>query len=158
MQEYNLITLRNVNHNDKKWILHELRIFSEFFGTRFPVVSDDDVYMFNLIEEFYTKHIFIMAEGEAKGRMGFIGATFAPHIFNPAIKTLTLAAWWVSEPNRNSRAGYMLLKKLIEIGKLKADWIILAFSGKCPVKSSSIRKLGFKPTESCFLMEVLPCP
>lgn len=151
-----MITIRNANDKDTEWIIHELRDFSKEFGTKLEPMGNDD-YIAKLIKEFTDNHIFLVADGESVGLMGFIAGLVTPHIFNPNIMTICPAVWWVSKCYRNSRAGSMLLKKYIEIGKQKADWVILSYSRSCPIKDSTVKKLGFIETEKSFLMEGALC-
>lgn len=148
-----MISLRKPTLSDMEWICDELKIFSDQFGTKLSSMGDI-AHVESLIQKASEEHVFIIAESSSMGPMGFISGVFVPHLFNPGIKVLTLAIWWVCEQFRNSRAGSMLLKRFIEIGKQNADWIIVGTGLSCPVKEQTILNLGFIPKEKSYLCEV----
>lgn len=148
-----MISLRKLNLGDMEWICSELKTFSEQAGTKLPLMGDV-AYIESLIQKFSEEHLFLIADSASMGPMGFLVGMFTPHLFNPKVRTAVLVVWWVSEKFRNSRAGAMLLKRFIEIGKTKADWIILGTSLDCPVKEKTITNLGFTLKEKSYFMEV----
>lgn len=166
------ITVRPATENDVTWIIHQLRDFSQFYGTNkqlFTSAEQIRAPFTNLIE----KHIVLIAEdvqdvgadvlsaqaetvspGRALMRLGFMAGTLAPHPFNPDIRVLTEIFWWTSNDKRNSRAGAKLLNTFIEIGKKTADWVALGISGPSRVNEKHLLKRGFHLQERIYLMEV----
>lgn len=146
------ISIRRAVPNDLRWIIPELRTFSNFYGTKKNLFEENQETIDSLLGVI-TDHVFIIAEKNGEG-IGFICGLINPHIYNRSFKILTELFWWVNEQNRNSKAGLMLLKEFINTGKENADWITFGLMETTPVKEKSILKYGFKKMETNFLMEV----
>jgi hypothetical protein len=148
-----MIFLRNPRFTDLDWICDELKKFSSFLKTKNEMMGDRE-YVKALIMRVADEHIFLVAESEKTGLMGFISALATPHLFNPKIKTICIVVWWVADKYRNSRAGSMLLKEVIRVGKEQANWISLAINSNCPIKEAALKNLGFQTAEINHIMEV----
>jgi hypothetical protein len=138
--------------SDIEWILPELKRFSEFYGTRKQLYSDDEQAR-SLIEVFINRHVlFVARDGAAP--CGFIGGFKTPHLLNPTINVLCESFWWVLEHYRGSKAGAKLLDKFVEYGKINSDWITFALERNTPISDKPLLKRGFQQMETNYILEV----
>ena len=144
------ISLREAVHSDIDWILTELKLFAEFYGSQHSLFSDDDGYNRSLIKQIIDGHYFVVSENDGVPS-GFIAGMISPHLFNPKIKTFTELFWWVKSEFRGTKAGSMLLNEFIEFGK-DYDWTIMTLENDSPVSPESILKRGFKYKEQSFII------
>ena len=147
------IVIRKGDHSDIPKVLEELKAFSEFYDSKYNLYKDDETSS-EIIKGIMDNHLFLVALSPEDELVGFISGLIHPHLFNPDIKTLSEAFWWVKPEYRNSKAGSMLLKEYIEFGKLNADWIICTIERHSPVNDETFLKRGFRLQEKSFLMEV----
>lgn len=147
------VFVRTAVVNDLDWLVQELKLFSDFYKTKHPLFGHEQFVregMVTMIE----KHLVLIAEKEGVGPIGFIAGLLVPHIFNPLIRCLTEAFWWVKEEFRSSRAGYLLLMEFIEFGKQNADWILCTIEEHSPINQEALTDRGFKLKERNYIMEV----
>jgi len=147
------IEIRPANDTDADWILGQLRSFSHMYGTKLSLFGDDETYSRSLLKNIIDNHIFLVAE-KSGNLIGLVCGLLMPHHFNPKIKVLSEQFWWVAEHAREGRAGYLLLKEFIRIGREIVDWITFSLLEKSPVKRETLERLGFIYREQSFVMEV----
>ncbi len=149
-----MITVRRATLNDMEWLVQELRKFAVFYNSKHSLFGHDQ-FVREGLAVMIDKHYVVIADKEGVGPVGFIAALMVPHIFNPLIRCLTEAFWWVQEEYRNtSRAGFLLLKAFMEFGKQNADWILCTIEEVSPINPEALLKRGFKLKERNFLLEV----
>lgn len=148
-----MIRVRPAISSDIDWIVQELRSFSDFYRTKKPLFQDEK-YAKEFITNAIHEHVVFVAEKDFVGPIGFIAGLLIPHIFNPTIRVLNEAFWWVPEAYRHSKAGYLLLKEFIEFGKKNVDWILFTLEEGSPVNEFALIDRGFTPKERNYLMEV----
>lgn len=148
-----IIEIRRATPEDVDWLIPQLRRFSSFFGSKKPLFGDEEYARAGLLT-LIEQHLFLLAEREDVGRMGFIAGYVLPHMFNPQIRLLAEAFWWVDEQYRGSRAGAQLLKAFMEWGEANVDWIQFSLEESSPVKEDAFLKRGFVLKERSFLKEV----
>ena len=147
------ISIRSATLNDIDWILGELKKFADFYDSKKSLYGDESqskIALSNLIDQ----HIFLIADKESVGPIGFIAGLISPHLFNQAIKTLSELFWWVTESERLSRAGSMLIDEFLAWGKANADWIFFSLEQNSPVDEKCLLKRGLRLQEKQYLMEV----
>jgi RimJ/RimL family protein N-acetyltransferase len=145
-------TVRRGAPEDLPWLIDQLKEFSQFYGTKKPLLKDEDYArssMLTLIENHFVR----IAEKDGV-LVGFIVGLFAPHPFNPEIKTLTEQFWWVSEEYRGTRAGLLLLEAYMAWGQENADWVVFTLESKSPVREQTLINRGFQLYERSYLLEV----
>jgi len=147
------IVIRPANDTDADWILGQLRQFSHMYGTKLSLFGDNENYNRSLLQNIIDNHIILVAEAGSQ-LIGLVCGLLTPHHFNPKIKVLAEQFWWVSVEHREGRAGYLLLKEFIRIGREIVDWITFSLLDKSPVKRETLEKLGFIFREQSFIMEV----
>jgi hypothetical protein len=145
------VEIRIATTNDLDWALQQLQLFSAFYKTKNPLFGKDE-YAKEFLLNLMTNHVFLVAEQDSLP-IGLIAGLLTPHFFNPETKVLAELFWWVQEEHRGGRAGYLLFKEFVEIGKQKADWITVALEADSPVSDEAILKRGFTLKEKNFLME-----
>ena len=134
-------------------ILVQLRDFAAFYGTKRSLFPDDPVVARSVVTNLVAHHVFFVAT--VKGELaGFICGFLTPHIFNPSIRILTEALWWVTPEHRGTQVGAKLFAKFIEHGEAYADWISMTLEEKSPVNPATLERRGFKLHERAFLREV----
>lgn len=131
------------------------------FGLTDRKLFEDTEYTRAGLRNLIDQHVVFVAEREEYGEdhkstrtIGFIGGYFIHHPFNPTVKMLSELFWWVDEEYRGCGAGGKLLRQFIHVGQAAAHWIVFGLSTNTPVKESSLLKLGFKKSETSYLMEI----
>ena len=148
-----MIKIRPATTDDLEWLTTQLKAFSLFYGTKNGLFSTDE-YAHEGLKTFMEKHVLLIADKDFVGPIGFIAGLVTPHIYNPTIRVLTEAFWWVPEEHRRSRAGYLLLKAFVDYGRVNADWILFTLEEDSPVNEFALIDRGFKLKERSYLMEV----
>jgi len=147
------VRIRRADNDDIEFLLSQLHVFSDFYGTQrklFPTRK----YAAEKLSEFIEKQVVFIAEQQDIGPIGFIAGILFNHIFNPDIRVLAETFWWVQEEYRNSKAGLMLLNTFTDFGKENADWTTIAIETASPINERVLLKRGYKPTERNYLLEV----
>lgn len=148
------VTVRPATHDDIPWMLDELREFAAFFAK--GIGTSRDLYDRAAWEE----RLPVLVDGVAfiarcdGERVGMIAGIIVPHIWAPGIRMLTEAFWWVRPEWRGSSAGYRLLKAFDAAGEAEGvDFIGLQLEPHSDVSDASMARLGYRPSERCFLKE-----
>lgn len=147
------IKVRKSTIEDLDWLVTELRNFAVFFGSKHSLVGDEQFWRDGLAGMIQA-HVVFIAEHNTDGRIGLIAGYLVGHPFNPKIRLLSEAFWWVSEKYRMSRAGLMLLNAFVGFGEQSADWVTMALETKSPVNEKCLLKRGFHLHERSFLREI----
>ena len=152
------ITLRPAGEKDMEWLMIQLRDFDKFAAFKRSLV-EDDAYARLALKALVDDHVCYIAVGDAPRqggvRMGFIAGFVTPHAFNPRIRVLTEAFWWVPSEFRHSRAGLTLLNEFVKQGRERGcDWITFSLEHKSPVRPETLTRRGFAVKEQSFLLEV----
>lgn len=145
------VTVRRAVPTDLEWIVAQAFEFSKFYNTKsIPFnFTYANFYFTNLI----TTQIVFVAEKSGE-LMGFIAGYLVPHHFNPNLRMLAEAFWWVEEKHRGSRAALSLLNEFVAFGKANADLITMSLEENSPASDRSFTKRGFKPKERAYMLEV----
>jgi|CXWL01.1.fsa_nt_gi hypothetical protein len=138
---------------DMEWLMGQLREFDSF-STYKRSLMEDDAYARLALKEMVDKHVCYIAYSEQGERMGFIAGFVSQHSFNPRIRVLTEAFWWVATAFRGSRAGLMLLDKFEDHGRKHFDWVAFSLESHSPVRPQTLERRGFAMKEQSFLLEV----
>lgn len=150
-----MIMIRRANGSDAGWIIEQLREFAAFFGTRLPLFPADYDVAYALTNHLIVSLEFFVAIDYRTGEgMGFIAGSLGAHPLNPAIRALSEVFWWVAPNRRGSSAGARLLEAFLELGREKADWIVMTLEAQSPVDPASLERRGFHLHERSFLLEV----
>lgn len=80
---------------------------------------------------------------------GAVCGILSDNFFNPNLKTLVEAFWYVLPEYRYTRAGLMLLNSFVEFGNEVADDTTMCLLTESPVKT--LEKRGFVRTEQAFI-------
>ena len=147
-----LVIVRDATTMDLDWLVREAHEFSKFNGTKRELFTDDEFARAGFLG-FMHQHFLRIAERDGE-RLGFIAGYITGHPFNPNIRVLCEAMWWVAEQHRHSRAGLMLLNEYTEWGKAHCDWVQFALQSHSPVKEETLTKRGYRKHESSYLLEV----
>lgn len=147
------VSIRRADAGDIDWLVSQCRDFASFFDSRHNLFPDEALAREGLWA-MISNHIVFIAQ-KAGIPVGFVAGTLAPHMFNPAIRVLYEAFWWVTEEHRGSRAGLLLLNSFVAWGREHADWIIFTLENHSPVNDSVLLRRGFTLKERSYLMEVV---
>jgi hypothetical protein len=145
------IQIRQAEMRDIPWLLDELRKFDQFFGMKKSLVPNE-THANDLLASFIDAGPFFVAERDYSP-VGFIAGVLHPHPYNPDVTMLTETFWWVSESERGSRAGGMLLYAFTDYGRKYADGIVMTLEAKSPVNPKTLERRGFHLHESSYLLE-----
>jgi hypothetical protein len=146
------ISIRGAEPEDLDFILAELKHFSKFYATRLPLFGDE-AYAREFVASLINKHVMFLAVRDDV-KLGFISGMLTAHVYNPLIRVLMEAFWWVKEEYRGTRAGHKLLEAFLAFGKANADWIMFTLEDKSPVNDKILLKRGFRQIEKNYLLEV----
>lgn len=96
------------------------------------------------------KYCDIYAAYDGDQVKGIMVSYFGRNFLDDNIKTLSLEALASDSP----RATVLLLELFIDMGKKYADHLIMSKGVSTNLKSSTLIKLGFKPLETVYKLEV----
>lgn len=146
------VVVRRAVESDIPFLLIELKKFSQFFNSKYPLY-EDEAYVRMGLTGMMENHVLLCATlGETP--IGFIGGIVTPHLFNPNIKVLAETFWWVEEGSRWTKAARLLLEELISYGKQNCHWITFGLEMVSPVNERCLTKRGFHLHEKIYLFEV----
>lgn len=143
--------VRVAEERDIAWIVQETKDFARFYGSKRMVV--DEEYAMKGFAQLMEDHVILVAESGTQ-LAGFIVGVLIAHPFNPSIRVLSEMLWWVARPFRASRAGYLLLKEYMRIGRERADWITMCSIVNSPINEVALERRGFRLMERNYLLEV----
>lgn len=146
------VVVRTAEEKDIESVLIELKKFSDFFGSKYPVYGPDETYNRNLILNLLNQHLFLVAEQDGKFA-GFICGLVTTHLFNPQIKVLSELFWWVLPEYRETKIGAMLFHEYEKYGAENCQWVIMTIESISPVKPESFLNRGYKLKEQAFVKE-----
>jgi hypothetical protein len=145
--------VRQAVPNDFEWLKGELEEFSSQYETKKPMFHSEE-YSRLIFENIIDKHVALVSETPAGEPSGAICGMCTPHCFNPNIRVLTEVFLWVKGEYRRTTACTMLINAFTEVGKVIADWVLFATSGKHPISDISLGKLGYEHIETSYKLEV----
>lgn len=146
--------VRRAQDADLDWLVGQLRAFSTFFGGARPLLEDEGYARFQLLA-MIEGHLVLVAEREDGELLGFIAGFVGPHPYNPSLRVLSEAFWWVAEPHRGGHVGAILLEAFVAWGRANVDWVTMALERGSPVKEDSLLRRGFRLQERNYLLEVV---
>lgn len=147
------VFVRKAEEKDIDLILIELKKFSDFFDSKYPVYGSDENYNRDLIFNLLTNHLFLIAEHD-NNFAGFICGFVSKHIFNPEITVLSEIFWWVVPEYRLTKVGSLLFKAYEKFGEENCQWIVMTIESISQVKPEYFLDRGYKLKEQSFLREV----
>ena len=148
-----MIEVRRTLHTDIPFILEELREFSNFFASKYPLFPRDEAKAHAIVSNMVENHLFFTSTNDGE-LSGFIAGWVTVHPFNPELIQLAEAFWWVKAEFRSTRAGSKLLDAFVEWGRDGAQWITMTLESNSPVSCDPLLKRGFQHKETSFIMEI----
>ena len=133
-------------------LLPLLRRFSMSASEKYSLYPETDEVATTILERLVYSHPCFVARRNGKV-IGCIAGLLSAHLFNPRIRILTEAFWWVEPQYRSSRAGLLLLEALMTWAKQYADMFVMTLEHNSPVKPETLLKRGFKLRETNFILE-----
>lgn len=147
------LRVRQAVESDLDWVMGELKVFSEHYGTRRPLFGSDLEHTRTHLLSCFRNHPFFIAERGTE-RMGLIAGFLQAHPYNPEIRLLSESFWWIKPEYRRSRVTLLLFETFVAWGRANADWIAMFLEHSSPIKDSTFEKRGFRALERTFLLEV----
>lgn len=148
------ITVRRANEGDLDWVLPQARAFAQFYDSKHSLYMSDE-YTRGYFSQLVEKHLFLIADSDLHGPIGFIAGWVSPQPYNPSLTALTEQFWWVAEEHRGSRAGLMLLNEFTAWGKAHCQQVWMTLEDKSPIADRSLSKRGYRLKERNYLLEVV---
>lgn len=145
------ISLRRATESDIDFIIKELKLFSEFYGSHHKLFPESEEEARYIIKMFVENHYFIVSENNGQ-LSGFIAGIEGNHAFNPSLKVLTEIFWWVKAEFRGTKAGAALLNEFNKHGE-QFDWTIMTLEDNSPVNPEALLKRGYRNKEQSFIRE-----
>ena len=147
--------IREAMLSDIDQLIDHLREFSDHYSTKLPPFKDQETSE-KILTNMIQNHLFYVAvSDDMESIIGFIAGFVCDHIYNPDIKCLSEAFWWVSPEHRRSGAGADLLTVFEDWGKKNVDWILMTIEEDTPIDERVFLGRGFKRKETSFIMEVI---
>lgn len=148
-----MANVRGATTTDIPALLPMLEAFSKTLKTSKPLFPTEE-HARAVLEDMIAHHVVLVAESDDGRPIGTIAGLQVPHPFNPEIRLLAEAWWWVAPEGRGTSAGLRLLEEFTEIGRTMADWVTMNLEHDSPVREETLVKRGFRPFERAYLMEV----
>ena len=145
--------IRRASLDDIDWLLGQLQDFAAVYGTKrslFPTGEHARAGVKMLVEN----HLVLVAQDLEAGNVGFIAGYVLAHPYNPALRILQEAFWWVAPEHRGTRAGLLLLEEFVAWGRENVDWVTCAIEAESPIDERCLTKRGFRLHERSYLLEV----
>jgi hypothetical protein len=147
------IEIRRATLEDIPWLLDRLQRFDKHYAAAYSLF--DEAYTRDeFLPGIINHHLFLIAEHQTAGPVGFLAGLITPHILNPKLKTLAELLWWVDESHRRTRAASMLFDAYTDYGRDHCQWVAFSLQHDSPVTNRSIERRGYRFKERHFLMEV----
>ena len=137
---------------DIAWSVRQMEAFAATIPTRVKIYPGFDIGC-DIMAKMITDHYILISESGGK-RSGIIGAFKCHHPFNPHVRVLSEAFWWVPDAYRLTRVGYLLLREYTRYGRADFDIVTLTLEAASNVSDKSLQKLGYKQFERNFSLEV----
>lgn len=149
-----MLYIRRATDEDIPWLLEQLQSFSDFYGTKRPLMPSDPEVAAAVIRSLITSTEFFIADLPEVGPVGFIAGVLTPHVFNPELRVLAELLWWVVPAHRGSTTGARLLEHFTQFGRQHAHWVTMTLESASPIDDRVLQKRGFQPHERSLLLEV----
>jgi len=94
-------------------------------------------------------HLVLIAVNDNGENVGLVFGWRSYHPFNPALRTLTSALWYVLAEHRTGRAAVMLMDAFIAWGEEHADFV--SFTVRTPGAISALERRGFGSPEAALV-------
>lgn len=147
------MVIRRATQNDLDWIVSRLKDnFSECYDTKRAFFQNDE-FTSRFMSILIDTHIVLLAEKNGEP-VGFLAGIVHGALYDPALKVLSSALFWVEPKHRRSRAGLKLFDAFRDAGKAVAHWVVFNFPPQAPISDKSMKRRGFRLKERQFVMEV----
>ena len=146
--------VRRSTMDDYAWISKEVSDFVNTINTVEVQMPSTEVTL-SAYTDLLCNHVSLVAEEKGELR-GFMAGLYCAHPCNDKVMMLREWIWWVPERFRGGRAGYMLLKTFVDIGKATdgVSKVTVTLQNDTKVGYAIMSRLGFRLAESVFVTEV----
>lgn len=143
--------IRSLSEQDRNWLLD---IAS--YDTIHNDLGKPELYNREQLDNLFTtaQHGDYSFVCEMNGELiGIVSGIQHGHLFNPDVQLISTLFWYVAPAFRNSRAGWLLLKRYTDAVKASGLNCIFAIQNYSNVKPSIFHKAGFTDGEQVFKYE-----
>jgi RimJ/RimL family protein N-acetyltransferase len=148
-----MIAIRKADYYDAEWMYRELSEFASWTGGKHKLFPEDPEVARAIIRNVIENHVAFIACDHAT-QCGLIAGYMTVHPFNPKLRLLAEAWWWVTPEYRGSSAALRLLNAWVEFGNKNADLLTFALEEESPVNPTVLTRRGFRRREVGYLLEV----
>lgn len=139
--------IRFANNGDLEWLVGAVAQMSRDLNEP-RYLPDDPNFTAELLRHAVADHFMLIARDDNGQRVGMLLAWKGLHPFNPAIKTLTEALWYVErEHPKRARFALELMDGFVEFGEQFADKLYFSVPRE---GADSLRRRGFVEAERVF--------
>jgi len=148
--------IRRVAQDDEAWLLDCIRKFDAESDYKTALMPDDPELIREIIRSIAQNHLFLVAEEQYVGPVGFVCGTITPCPINPKLLMFNEILWWVDPVFRGrTAAGARLLDDAVDWAKGRgAQLIWWSLQRTTKVRKGSMENRGFVEREVKYLMEV----
>jgi hypothetical protein len=141
------MNIRFATNDDLDWLVRAVAQMSRDFNEP-RLLPDDPNYAAELWRHAIADHFALVAIDDRGKRAGLLLAWKGLHPFNPAIKTLTEALWYVERDHpKRAQIGLALMDAFVEFGGKFADRLFFSITR---AGADSLRRRGFVEEEVVF--------
>lgn len=148
--------VRRATPDDLPWLLAEARAFAASYDVRARGLYPGDAHATRVLLGLLQGQYLAIAEWAHGERLGFLAGVAAPHWLNPDITLAQEILWWVTPTARGTGAGRLLLDDFLAWGRTVGQQITVTVELHEPQVGDVLRRRGFLPRESAWLLEVDP--
>lgn len=116
-----------------------------------PHVKWNEEHMKKLGKHLIDNGVFVVVKTDDGKIAGFLGAAYIQSVLDPDCWMVQEMFWWVLPEYRRTRAAWLLMKFLQEVGKKYNMPVIMCTTADSPDMSRGLAKQQFKPLEQMFI-------
>lgn len=146
------IIVRRAEFRDVPWMVEKFEQHAKEYPSKISLFNKQ--HAAEAVMDGMVNHLVLVAERD-KELLGYVAGWISRHFYNPDIKVLTQALWYVVPGLRGGKAAVALLDEFQKFGEEHCHWIWLNLPITTKINPSSFEKRGFKMTEELFLKEIV---
>ena len=147
--------IRVGKRRDQVYLLQQLYLFAHYPANAAIFPWRGSRFAYELMADLLADHVVLISE-DKDGPAGFIAGRIGPSGLDPSETVLDSKFWWVNENKRGSRHGHALLDAFKKVGQnmSNVDYVVLTIEHESKVSDNTLKRLGWRPIQRSFILEV----